>query len=254
MKLQLTLPAGLQSAMTRFNAMSLRERVLIGAALIACLLVIWDSLLMQPLNNRRAALMAVLERDPSAMQADASLNVDSGTDATVQGEEVTDPDPIGTALLQRESLRTQLAVVNQQLQQASVELIEPARMSEVLTDVLRQQPGVTLIGLRNKPVSSLAPPPKSETDLLNSSMNNQGTQDPNAATEAQQHSTGPYLHPVELVIEGRYLDILSYLQTLEALPWRLNWQSFELDGTRYPLNRARIEISTLSLDSAWLGT
>jgi MSHA biogenesis protein MshJ len=253
MKMQFTLPAGLQSAMTRFDAMSLRERVLIGSALIACLLVIWDSLLMQPLNKRRASLIAVLERDPAAMQSYAPPATDGSVDAAAvdQGEMVTDPDPIGTALQQRESLRARLNVVNQQLQKASAALIAPARMSDVLTDVLRQQPGVTLISLHNKPVSSLAPPPPTQTD---ESGNTDGAQNANASGGARQRSTGPYLHPVELVIEGRYLDILSYLQMLEALPWRLNWQSFELDGTRYPLNRARIEISTLSLDSAWLGT
>jgi MSHA biogenesis protein MshJ len=59
---------------------------------------------------------------------------------------------------------------------------------------------------------------------------------------------------MELVIEGRYLDILDYLRALEALPWRFNWQSLQLDSSRYPLSRARIELSTLSLDPTWMGT
>lgn len=243
MKLQLALPAALQSAMVRFDAMSLRERALIAMALLASLLVIWDTLLMQPLNARRSALVAILENtDPTAAQTAAPA--DAGTEApAADGSEVpTDPDPIGTALLQRESLRTQLTAINRQLQQVSAELIAPERMSGVLYDVLRKQNGVTLISLRNKPVSSLAPakvPSPNETTPPSDSD--------------QLPSTGPYLHPVELVIEGRYLDILDYVRALEALPWHFQWQALELDG-RQPLNRARIELGTLSLDPAWLGT
>ena len=237
MKLQLTLPAALQSAMVRFDAMSLRERALIAMALLASLLVIWDTVLMQPLNTRRSALVAILENTgPIAAQETATAN-DAGT-----AEAPVDPDPIGTALLQRESLRTQLAGIDQQLQQVSAELIAPERMSEVLYDVLRKQNGVTLISLHNKPVSSLAPakaPAPNETTPPSNSD--------------QQPSAGPYLHPVELVVEGRYLDILGYVHALEALPWHFQWQLLELDG-RQPLNRARIELGTLSLDPAWLGT
>jgi MSHA biogenesis protein MshJ len=246
MKLQLTLPPGLQTAMTRFDAMSLRERVLIGAALLASLLVLWDTALMQPLNAKRAALISILNADPNAVVPDTSQLAAGTADAPVDG--AADPDPIGTALLQRESLRLQSVELNKQLQQVSAELIAPERMSEVLSDVLHQQPGVTLISLHNKPVSSLVPAPKSESEI------NQASTAVMATAVTQPLGPGPYQHPVELVIEGHYLDILNYVRALEALPWHLNWQSLELDSSHYPLNRARIELSTLSLDPAWLGT
>lgn len=249
MKLQLTLPAALQSAMTRFDAMSLRERVLIGTALLASLLVVWDTALMQPLNVRRAALMTILDTDPNAIQTD-SLQAAVGTadsPVTTDGGTATDPDPVGTALLERESLRIHIADINKQLQQVSAELIAPERMSEVLYDVLHQQHGVTLISLHNKPVSSLVP--------VQPHPNSDPRAEPSTvAAGTQQLGPGPYLHPVELVIEGRYLDILDYLRALEALPWHFDWQSLELDSSHYPLNRARIQISTLSLDPAWIGT
>src|SRR4051812_39819502 len=117
MKRQLTLPVPLQAAMTRFDAMTIRERVLIGSALLAGLLVMWDTLLMQPLNARRTALIAVMETDPSAAQS--SIETDpTNPDAAAT---VIDPDPIGTALLERESLRAQLADTNKQLQQVSAD-------------------------------------------------------------------------------------------------------------------------------------
>jgi MSHA biogenesis protein MshJ len=61
------------------------------------------------------------------------------------------------------------------------------------------------------------------------------------------------VHPVEIVIEGSYLDVLEYLRALEALPWHFYWKVLELNSGTYPLNRVRIELSTLSMDKEWLG-
>jgi len=97
----------------------------------------------------------------------------------------------------------------------------------VLQDVLRQRHDVRLMSLRTEAATTLLPGPA-----------DQG---------------GPYLHPVELVLRGRYLDILDYLQALEALHWRLYWKTLELDNSAYPIDRVRIEIGTISLDRAWLG-
>ncbi len=240
MNLQLPAMPAVQAAMLRFDNMSIRERALIGLALLVSMLVLWDSLLMRPLNDRRAALLAALDGADLPEQAEASyVSMDDAT-GVEDAEPPADPDPIGTALLQRESLRAQLATVEQHLQRASADLIAPERMSEVLHDVLRQQHDLTLVSLHNKPVSTLAPAPV--------------PMEPPSQDLQQPSGSGPYLHPVELVVDGRYLDILDYLRALEALPWRLNWQALQLDASRYPLSRARIELSTLSLDPAWIGT
>ena len=38
----------------------------------------------------------------------------------------------------------------------------------------------------------------------------------------------PFVHPIEIVIDGQYADILDYLEALEALPWKFRWSSLEL--------------------------
>ena len=47
--------------------------------------------------------------------------------------------------------------------------------------------------------------------------------------------------------------MLNYLQALEALPWRFRWKTLDLTTKQYPVNRVRIELSTLSMDKTWLG-
>ena len=39
----------------------------------------------------------------------------------------------------------------------------------------------------------------------------------------------------------------------EALPWRFYWRQLDLQTTAYPLNRVRVEVGTVSMDSEWIG-
>ena len=101
-------------------------------------------------------------------------------------------------------------------------------MVQVIQDVLSRQHGVTLISLHNEPVTTLVPTP------------------------AGQNPAGPFVHPIEIVVEGTYLDVLAYLHALENLEWRFYWRLLELESTAFPRNRVRIELSTLSLDKDWI--
>jgi MSHA biogenesis protein MshJ len=49
------------------------------------------------------------------------------------------------------------------------------------------------------------------------------------------------------------MDVLGYLETLEAMDARLGWVLLEYDSSDYPDNEVRIRVRTLSLDRAWLG-
>jgi len=151
------------------------------------------------------------------------------TTQTIQ--ETADTDPTLVAQREETRLKAQLAEINTQLAAKSAGLIPPERMVQVIHDVLSRQHGVTLVSLHNSPVTTLVP---------------------EAADHAAQ-SGGPYVHPVEIVVEGTYLDVLAYLQALESLEWRFYWRLLELESTAYPRNRVRIELSTLSLDKDWIG-
>lgn len=229
------LPAALETGMARFDRMSVRERALIAVAALASLLMVWTIALFDPITAREGSLMGELNSLQEAMTATAqTLN-----DATMR-------DPTTTVLAKEEQLRQELAEINAKLAAKSAGLIAPERMVQVIQDVLAEQRGVTLISLHNKPVTTLAPTKASQAGaFVTTSASEQAAAAANAA--------GPYVHPVELVIEGRYLDILSYLHALEALEWRFYWKLLELETTRYPTNRVRIELNTLSMDKDWIG-
>ena len=198
--------------------------------------MLWTVALWDPINARQQSLTSELESLQESMLTTAQT-----LDATTQS------DPVSLALKKEQQLRKQLAETNAQLASKSAGLIPPERMVQVIQDVLARQRGVTLISLHNKPVTTLTPskPAAAHAEALV----------PTAATQAAapEVDAGPYVHPVELVIEGRYLDVLAYLHALEALEWRFYWKLLELETVRYPTNRVRIEINTLSMDKDWIG-
>lgn len=214
------LPHAVAQAAARFDRLSVRERILVASATLVALVIVWTIVVFDPTAAKQRALVAEL----TGLQEAISV-------ASQAMQSATENDATAAALREQEKLEAQLAGINAQLASESAGLIPPERTVQVIHDVLARQHGVTLITLHNQPVTTLVP----------------------AQAGAASSEAGPYVHSVELVVEGRYLDVLAYLKALERLEWRFYWKLLELETTEYPINRIRIELSTLSLDKSWIG-
>jgi len=234
--------AALHQYATRFDAMSLRERILLSGAALAVLLLLWNLVLMTPLDAKQKALQAELD--------EISTNI-SNTATAME----TAMAPTNTALAQIKQATTDLTEVDHQLSTTIAGMIAPEHMAEVIQDVLHQQHGLTLVELHNEPVTPLIASSPSTPEATPATDATDGTEQapPAAAQPAVEVQTGPYIHPLSVVVEGGYVDIVSYLKALETMKWHVYWNRLELETKRYPLNRVRIEVSTLSLDETWLG-
>ena len=213
----------------KYEALSLRERAMVALAVLGVAIFLWNSYFMESLRQTRIAL------DSELATAGASGFVASSADLA---------DPRQINLQRAAQLTTEMQELDAKIADTASGFVSSQRMISVLNDVLDRQGRLELVSIRNLPVVSLAPPPKP---------------DPNSTepvpAESAEPGLGlpPYVHPIEIVIDGQYADILDYLQALEALPYRFRWSSLELITTGYPRNRVRIVLSTLSLDSTWLG-
>ncbi len=227
------LPPALEQSTAKFNAMSLRERVLVAAAVAAAIVMIWMIAIQDRIESRSRAMTAEISGIQEAMLM-----------AAQSSENASSTDPLALARTREKELTAQLEGINAELGSHSAGLIPPERMVEVIHDVLSRQKGVKLISLHNKRVTGLAQRDQKTTSTQGSEI---GTRD------IHEETTGPYMHPVEIVIEGSYLDILAYLRALEGLSWQFYWKRLELLSVDYPLNRVRIELSTLSMEKEWIG-
>ncbi|MEO8019923.1 MAG: hypothetical protein ABI769_19100 [Pseudomonadota bacterium] len=201
--------------MKKFETLSLRERAMVVLAVLGVLVAGWDTLLMEPLRRTRGALEAELA------QAGSFAGNAQAADAS---------DPRQVSIKRAGEMQTQLQAIDAQLANTASGFVASRRMIEVLHDMLDRQGRLALVSIRNLPVTGLIAP-----------------------AEATMPAQAPFVHAIEIVIDGEYTDILDYLSALEALPWKFRWSSLDLSTEGYPRNRVRIELSTLSLESTWLG-
>jgi len=232
------LPAGLEKRFAQFDNLSLRERTLMATAALIALVMIWSIAIYDRMAAKEVYLRSEMDNINAAIVAASQSLTDLSSN-----------DPTTVALNKASKLEAELKAVNEQLASRSGGLIEPERMVQVIHDVLAHQRGVALVSLQNKAVTNLVQPaPPKEPTAEEAAA---ATDTPAPAPEPT--SGGPYVHTVELVVEGQYLDVLDYLRALEALPWRFNWKVLTLETRRYPLNHVTIELSTLSMDKDWIG-
>lgn len=199
----------------RYEALSLRERGFVMIAVLGSLIALWDSLLMQPLRIEQVNLEAQL----------ANASEFGG-----KPQSADTSDPRQQSIARATELQTQLQSLDSQLATTASGFVPSQRMIEVLHDVLNSQGRLELVSIRNLPVRPLI-----------------------AAPDEASPPRPPFVHSIEIIIDGQYADILDYLSALEALPWKFRWNALDLSTRGYPRNRVRIELSTLSLDSTWLG-
>lgn len=62
-----------------------------------------------------------------------------------------------------------------------------------------------------------------------------------------------YQHGVRFVFEGRYAEVLSYLENVEAFPWQVYWRSLDYQVSEYPNATITLELYTLSTNRAFMG-
>lgn len=212
----------LRNLLDRVDALTLRERILMLLALLVVFGVLWDSLLMRPLDRSRqrrqdevASLRAEVER--------LNLSIEE-----LAGQDQNAAD--GGLHQQIEVARTGVSDVDKQLGGLTQGLIAPEEMVEVLKQVLARTAPLELISLRSLPAQPLS-------ELM-----------PGEALPSQV-----FRHGVELELEGGYLDLVAFLRALDALPWRFYWQDLELEVLDHPRLHVRLTAHTLGREEAWIG-
>jgi MSHA biogenesis protein MshJ len=213
-----------------YNLRPIRERALILlTALVLVLVLVWE-LGVTPLQQRHQSLenriqMLSVSRDDLLAQQQ-TLNQQLATDPS---RELRD---------QLNARQQRLDRLNRQIANTTGQLIAPKAMVALLRDILTAQESLELQALELQTPTPVFAPEGGEQ-----------------SSQEQQVSPEPllYAHDVELRIKGSYLDVLKYLERLEAMDERLGWIKLQYSAGDWPSGEAIIRVQTLSLDQAWLG-
>ena len=219
-----------QKAVTRFDALKPRERVVV---FLAGAVVIGWLVFMLAIDNELARHKR-LRADTSRQQATlAQLQAQT---AELMRSAAQDPDT--AARVRIDALKAQLAQFDAELRGVQQGLVPPTRMTQVLEDVLTRNSRVHLVKLKTLPVTAL--------------VDREAKGAPLRAMTPGGADRLVYKHGIELTLEGGYLDLLDYLTRLEKLRWQMFWARTGIDALQYPRVQMTVTLYTLSLDEAWL--
>ncbi|MDA0119342.1 MSHA biogenesis protein MshJ [Vibrio sp. T11.5] len=205
----------------KFSLLSQREKWLLticGLVIIGLSLLVW---MIEPVLKTNQSLsgqvssakLSVQRLEADILLATATLNKDPDQKIDVQYKQL---------LMESQQLSEQLAEIIETL-------ISPSQMARLLEGVLAGTKGLKLVSLE----SMAAEPIVGGAD--------------------KQTQTGYYLHPVKIELTGSYFSILSYLNTLESLPVKYYWRSFNYTVEEYPTARLILEVYTLGTRQEFIG-
>jgi MSHA biogenesis protein MshJ len=216
---------------TAFDALSLRERLMVFGAGAAAVLFVFYFMSFNPLLAKRAALEASIAQKQSLLTA-----TDKEIALTMLAH-ATDPDQEArTRLL---ALQAETASLAQALRAKQHGLVAPERMVTLLEHLLRRHAGLRVVSLKTLPSSAVG---ARQADSANG----------DAAAKATAPAPLLHQHGVEVVLQGSYADMVQYMQALQSMPTRVFWGAAHLDAASYPGATLTLTLHTLSMDDTWI--
>ena len=207
------------------DALSLRERIFVLAAILIVSGAAWEGLLNGPLEARTEAA-----RDSIIATADRLAQLDEAIAIAAAGLD----GGIGNRVEMLQSLREAVTAREEELRVFTSDLVDPAQMRLVVEDLIKRQSSLELVRTHNVPAAPLLEVPESENGRASD-------------------ETNLYLHGLIIELEGSYLDLLAYLESIEQLPWRIFFARLDLESLEHPRLKITLELNTLSLEEEWLG-
>jgi len=210
----------------KIDAMSLRERALIFAAVAFALVAMIDSFFLNPLLQQQKRLSSQVVQQQEKMK-----EIQGQLAALLQAKQADKDAPQRERIRQ---LRDQIAQGDSFLKETQDKLVPPERMAHLLEQVLVKNGRLQLVSLETLQVSNFIEPAANDTQ-------------PATASGKQI-----YKHGVKITVRGSYADLTQYLQMLEKLPTQMFWGMANLNVVKYPQAELTLTLYTLSLDKTWL--
>lgn len=217
----------------KFDALMVRERVLVLVGVVVGSALLFDTLALQPLEARKIRLERQIVESRNAIKiAEAMLRAQ---------DPLSDAEAVKRAY--RDALRKQLAEIDQSMQGLQKGLVPPERMAKLLEEMLSRSRGLQLVSLRTLPVQRFETPTIAPGGR---------TADKAAKGSAKESERTVFQHGYEITLQGSYVDVHEYLAQLEKMPWRMFWGRITVNAEQYPRLRVTLTVQTLSLNKVWL--
>ncbi|MES2318327.1 MAG: type II secretion system protein GspM [Pseudomonadota bacterium] len=218
-----------QKLSVRIDSRTLRERAMLFMMAAALIIFLVFFFFLNPSYAKQKQLLADMARQQDRIAA-VEAEITTTMEAHTLDPDAADRVRIGTINAEAEALKSSLT----EMQKA---MVPPERMTGLLEQILRGHRGLRLKSLRTLPETeapavvaaapAVAPAPAAPAQLL-------------------------HKHGVELVVQGSYLDMLSYMKELEGMQGQIFWGNAAMAVEAYPGATLTLTVYTINLDKKWL--
>lgn len=208
----------------RYDALSLRERALVSLVILTVIGFSWWNFYAEP--TRHKIQLQNEENQRISKEVDTTL-------AAIKAIRNRIAAGVNSEKEQRlEKLKRELELVEKRLRLKTVELVDPEEMFKLMSNLIYRESNLKLQSLKRRKVKPAITP---------------------TSEQEQNDDAGIYRHELEVKFSGKFTDILGYMQSMEALDWKLIWDEIEVVSTDYPVITVKLVISTLSTRKEWVG-
>ena len=219
----------IKQAISRIDELSLRERVIVFAAILLIMIFVWYSYLMEPLLKQETRLLSELDSKRTQL---TTLN--EQIEQLTRGRTLDPNDGIRKNIQQK---RSRIAQLDQELKEATASLVSPESMPDILRLVLNRSKGLTLQKLKGLGGQPL--------------VLGQDSQEQNQEKKDEGLSAA-YKHGLQIQFSGNFHETLAYIKALEELDKGFFWDAITYEVKDYPGSITTITLFTLSLDQDWI--
>jgi len=220
----------LNDTLQKVDALSVRERVILFALMLAGIWAVMDALLLAPQERARKAEQGKVTHARSQLaEAEQTLTL-----------RASQPDP---DLAARQRLQNAQQTLNARMQTATrlqARMVAPKDMVQVLQGMLAEHPGLRLASLATLPPEPVGLPVQAHTPSAT------------APQAVKSDEAALFKHGVKLTLVGNYAALTRYMEKLERLPVGFYWARAELDASAHPEISLTLTLYTLSLERTWL--
>ena len=219
---------------TRVDALTLRERVMLFAAVAAAYVFLMHFFGLGPMFAKQDLLRTQIVQQQNNLEG-----IDNEIRDRVLAAQV---DPDAPARARALEVRGQVEALATSLRAMQNGLVPPERMAPLLDTILRSNGRLQMVSMRTLPVEPVMGAAK-----------RQAADAAAAAPVAVPVAAGSlYRHGVEVTVRGNYLDMVGYMAALESMPTQLFWGRAQLEAETWPKSRLTLTLYTLSLDAKWM--
>ncbi len=208
---------GWQKLSDRFDLLTRREQWLILVSGWIALLFVGFVVFVEPQMNTLASMKRKM--------FSVANEITSNSNQLILTERKLKADPDSHVDHKIRQLEQKNAALDEQLEGRVGSLVTPLQMSGLMEQVLQRSERLKLVSLASQPSVQLI----------------------------SGNDEGYFIHPVQLKLRGRYFDVVSYLEQLEALPVKYYWRSLNYQVDQYPWADIQLDVYTLGESKDFIG-